>query len=215
MAIHRRCSVSWRAAPLPAVGLLFLWLCSSATTVGQDQPQPLKPKSQDNKLGERLIRKATSGAEEDLMTSIIRLMDEAAHRLEIEFDAGDKTQALQQRIMDQLEKAIQVAASQRRPMRSRQQRPRGDKRKMVKERPPKAPSLKEQPGVASSRTTQAGTTAPSRSSSSGDLRETRRTWGHLPMRHREEIIQGAGERFLERYRAWIERYYRALQEPEK
>jgi hypothetical protein len=46
----------------------------------------------------------------------------------------------------------------------------------------------------------------------GDLQDLRRAWGHLPMREREEIIQGVGERYLERYRDWIERYYRTLQE---
>jgi hypothetical protein len=40
----------------------------------------------------------------------------------------------------------------------------------------------------------------------------RRSWGHLPQRDREEVIQGIGEACLERYRVWIERYYRALQE---
>ena len=31
-------------------------------------------------------------------------------------------------------------------------------------------------------------------------------------REREEVIQGVSERYLERYRVWIERYYQALQE---
>lgn len=53
-----------------------------------------------------------------------------------------------------------------------------------------------------------------RAPADGDIHELRRTWGHLPMREREEIIQGIGESFLERYRDWIERYYRALQEAE-
>ena len=52
-------------------------------------------------------------------------------------------------------------------------------------------------------------------STRGDLREVRGTWGHLPMRDREEVIQGIGETFLERYREWIERYYRALQESDE
>jgi hypothetical protein len=52
-------------------------------------------------------------------------------------------------------------------------------------------------------------------SAGGELREFRRAWGHLPMREREEIIQGIAESFLERYREWIERYYRALQETEE
>jgi hypothetical protein len=46
----------------------------------------------------------------------------------------------------------------------------------------------------------------------GELIDVRRAWGHLPMREREEIIQGVNEEFLEEYREWVERYYRALQE---
>ena len=54
----------------------------------------------------------------------------------------------------------------------------------------------------------AGETKPVR----GDLQETRRSWGLLPQRERDEMIQGSSEGYIERYREWIERYYRALQE---
>ena len=46
----------------------------------------------------------------------------------------------------------------------------------------------------------------------GDLDARRRAWGHLPMRERDEILQGLSDQYLQRYRVWIERYYKALQE---
>ncbi|MFQ6049329.1 MAG: hypothetical protein ACE5K7_08195, partial [Phycisphaerae bacterium] len=37
-------------------------------------------------------------------------------------------------------------------------------------------------------------------------------WPGLPVRDRQEVVQGRRERWLGRYRRWIERYYRALAE---
>ncbi len=195
-----------------------LLLLGASVAVAQDPARPADPDEKEKKLGERLIRKAATDTDEDLMDGIIRLMNEAARKLEIEFDAGNETQAVQQVILDGLSDAIKAAATQRRPRRRTAQPSEGDKRRMRKgqkrgsDRGTRPTGDKTDPSSSTSPDAQ-GTTADGKSDG-GDLRELRRSWGHLPMREREEIIQGIGESFLERYREWIERYYRALQETE-
>jgi hypothetical protein len=194
---------------------LTLWV-SSGSVLAQDQPPTTKSDQADKEreLAERLLREAT-GEREDLMATIVRLMDESTRKLQLQFDPGDETQVVQTKIVDQLDKAIEAAAAQRRPQRQSSPPPRGDKRRLARGQQQQQQS---QPEPA------AGTgdplDAPDKGSvqdglgrgPQGELRETRRAWGHLPMREREELIQGSDEAFLEEYRAWIERYYKALQE---
>lgn len=205
-----------RWIPAGAVALGFLM---PALAVAQEPPpkvDPPKAQTPDDELGRRLIRRALDIPEDDLMAAIIRLMSEAAQRLEVEFDAGEPTQALQQRVMDQLEDAIKEAAARRRKSTPDDPGSRGDKR----QRPPSAkqpqPKGKDQGADATpdpaAQPFGPADDDPLRSASGGELKESRRGWGDLPQREREEIIQGVGENYLERYRVWIERYYRALQE---
>ncbi len=181
------------------------------------QRPPSLPESKtpdDKKLSERLLRKVTDESAGDLMARITRLMSETAHRIEIEFDAGDETQRLQRRIVDGLEEAIKVAAARRRAVRSRRPSGTGDKRRRsgAHARTREGSAKAQQQGTGSSGSRAKPDAASESRSPSGRLLDMRRTWGHLPMRTREEIIQGVGEQSLERFRVWIERYYRALQE---
>ncbi len=182
------------------------------------QPQrddPPDKKTKEQELGERLIRDIVNDGDEGVMATAIRLMDSAARKLEIDFDAGRETQDMQRRALDQLDKAIKTAAARRRPVRSRRPPPSGDKRTRPRQPPQRAEEEKEASTHAKPPATHDPRGAePQVGTVEGRLNETRRAWGQLPMRDREEIIQGADERFLERYRAWIERYYRALQEAE-
>lgn len=205
---HLRC-------PLAAAVVLLV----STASIAQEKSPGGESDKKDEKLGQRLIRKAVANADEDIMEGVARLMREAAHRLEIDFDAGDETQTVQRRIVDRLDSAIKVAASRRRPRRQSGQPSSTDKRRMPKGKPRTVDKGKrtsvDQADASPSSTIDAHATAAGGVSAGGELREFRRAWGHLPMREREEIIQGIAESFLERYREWIERYYRALQETEE
>ena len=183
---------------------------------GVGQAQPLSETGQEKEdLAGRLIRKARTGADEDVMAGIIRLMDDAARKLEFAFDPGEETQALQRRVMERLEEAIKQSARQRSVRSPRRQASIGDKRRRPEKTKPE-PGEKEAGRETDSDSAAAGAAGPAPASAGGDplngkLLETRRSWGHLPQREREEVIQGIGEEHLERYREWIERYYRALQ----
>lgn len=196
--------------------LLASILAVPAASFGQSPPEPTR-KTDD--LGERLIRKAVTENEEDIMATIVRLMTEASQKMEIEFDPGEETQALQGRIQEKLDEAIKAAATKQR---ARPQAPTTtdpDKRRMPTARKGEPRPDRKASGDGSTKSTsavdEASASAKRSEAARAELQETRRSWGHLPRREREEVIQGVGEGFLERYRVWIERYYRALQESDE
>ena len=124
---------------------------------------------------------------------------------------------MQQRIIEQLDDAIKAAASRIRQQ-SRSDRPAsGDRRKRLQPRQGRRSGGKEGESDSAASTEAAGDkdTAADGPQSDRELRESRRGWGNLPEREREEVLQGVDEEFLERYREWIEQYYRALQEAEE
>ncbi len=186
---------------------------------GQDGTPPREPPKKVDDLGERLIRKTVADGEEDIMATIVRLMTEASHKMEIEFDPGEETQALQGRIQGKLDEAIKAAASKQRARKQLLGPTDPDKRRMPKtgkrEQQPQAKAKTESSSGSTSRTAEAPASDGREEAERAALQDTRRSWGHLPRREREEVIQGAGEGFLERYRVWIERYYRALQESDE
>ena len=199
---------AWRG-----VLIALILLAAPVPVRAQDPPKSTKQKAEDKQLAERLLRKTATGSDDGVMQAIIRLMNDAARRLEIEFDAGAETRAVQERITERLDEAIKIAASQRRLKRSRPGSGKSDKRRG--EKGAASSANKQATGSDAPGTDAASSGTPGRvtgRSAAGELRETRRTWGHLPTRERDEILQGVQERFLETYREWIERYYRVLQE---
>lgn len=210
-----------RAARLRALTMLLvgaLSMVSAGETLAQQRAtkDATAKKDDPKKLSERLLRKTATGADEDVMDALIRLMDRSARHLDVSFDAGRETQDVQRQIMERLDEAIRVAAAQRRPTRSKSQKASGDKRKKSRgKKPTKKSATAEQSKKTGSSDSKEGSQVgtPTEGTASGtELDNRRRAWGHLPMRQRDEIIQGLRDRYLERYRVWIERYYKALQE---
>jgi len=194
-------------------------LAFCAAAVAQEKPPPTEPEKKLDDLSGRLVRKAVGESDEDVMDGVVRLMGESAKRIEIDFDPGAGTQEVQKEIGDKLDDAIKLAASRTRSRRQTSESKHDDRRQMPTKPKPAAPSkATPKPGHAtqsaddSTSAVQAGAT--NKDDDRADLHDPRRAWGNLPRREREEMIQGAGEGFLERYREWVERYYRALQERE-
>ncbi|MFQ5461447.1 MAG: hypothetical protein ACE5E5_02340 [Phycisphaerae bacterium] len=181
----------------------------------QAQDKPQRRGDDQERGGKRLIRKTITDRDEGIMARILRLMGDSTTRLELHFDPGEKTQKLQQKIIKELDEAIQAAAARTRKVGRRPKPTEGEKRKMMdpKRRPDQAAGKPKRQQVDES-----GEAAPR----GGEIRtedaredsryDVRRGWGALPDRQRDEVIQGFSEQFLESYRIWIERYYRALQE---
>lgn len=187
----------------------------------EDPPKPNEPsKTSDSKpqdLGGRLIRKAVTDQDEDLMEEIARLMGTVADQLEIEFDAGPDTQQTQTQILKQLDLAIEKSASRTRSRKQSAKTTPSDRRSAQRPQDKSAAKPRDagDKGQDSSENLGSGKlkTGPSTSNSDGGaMLESRRAWGHLPERDRDEMIQGLGEVHIDRYKEWIEKYYRALQE---
>ena len=197
----------------------LLLTCQSAVHA-QTERNTRDEKQKTKKLGQRLIRQISDDDSEDIMDTIIRGMKQAARRLDLDFDPGEETQMLQQRIVDQLDEAIKTAAAQRRLSRRSQRSASSDKRRKLTKITAQREGESIKGGGKKSNATTAQQNQPQGGSPEegprgGRIDEIRRTWGHLPARERDEIIQGISESFLERYRDWIERYYRALQESDQ
>jgi len=190
----------------------------------QDEPPPEKPAPQKgdaalDDLGQKLVRKAIDESEEDVMSVMIRLMGESARRLELDFDCGEETQAVQRRVLEELDSAIKEAAARTRRNKSQDASSSSDKRRKSSDQQPGGQAAKENEGekgqATAEGTSESATQLTEAAKAGGDLKESRRAWGNLPPRERDEVIQGADENSLERYRQWIERYYRALQESDE
>jgi hypothetical protein len=182
----------------------------------QKPATPTVKKKPRGDLANRLLRKAKSNSDEGLMESVLRLMDEASTRMGVDFDAGERTVEIQEEIAVKLNEAIEQAAKQRRPRRRSSSQSNRDKRRMPTASKGGAGQKKgsatgQADGEPANSAAGEGT-AEAVEAGRGEFAELRRGWGHLPSRERDELIQGIEEQHLERYRDWIERYYRALQE---
>jgi len=204
----------------------LLLSCFASAALAQSEPRPTepggnatKPVNEQNDLGQKLIRRTIDQGEEDPMAAITRLMDESTRKLQIDFDPGDITQSVQRQIVERLDKAIETSAAQRRSRRQGQPQQGSDKRRMARResdspRPKRGDTTPSQ-GGGDDETSAAPLTGEGREPVHGEIKDTRRAWGNLPQRERDELIQGFDEAFIERYREWIRRYYQTLQETGK
>jgi len=199
-----------------AVALLTGAVVNAAPPKGEKPTTSANQKKRKDNLADRLLRKAQSDQQEGVMESIVRLMDEASRRMGVDFDAGSKTTEIQIEIAEKLDEAIERAAKQSRSRRRSSSRSNRDKRKMPTASRDRSGSKRKSPaeqvGSDPAKSTGGEGTAEQVNGQKGEFTELRRGWGQLPSRERDELIQGIDEQFLDRYRDWIERYYRALQE---
>jgi len=197
--------------------LLLVLLAAFPTVLfAQDTQKKKDAPVAKSDLARRLLRKAQSDSEEGLMEAVIRLMDEASRKMGVEFDPGPQTVAVQEEIAAKLDEAIERAAKQRRPRRRTSPTSNSDKRRMPTAAKSgagkKQGSASGQAGGDPTKSEKGEGAAEGSEKATGTLVELRRGWGHLPTRERDELIQGIEEKYLDRYKEWIERYYRTLQE---
>ncbi len=190
---------------------------ASLGAVLPEQEGPAKPETKPDELAAKLIRNTVNqSTSEDPMVSMIREMSEVAERLQVDFDPGEQTQAQQQQVSAKLDEAIKAAAARRRAQSQPDPKQSADKRTMPSTKKTETRASEKKQGGEGQAKTPANKTAEDKTASKhetkSDLPSTRRTWGNLPQRDREEFLQGAEEQSLERFRHWIDQYFRALQE---
>lgn len=194
------------------VGVTGIFLSSVAAgqpTGESKDPRPgRKPGDQRIRdLSKRLQRR--EAADFDPMKRIVSGMAEVEKRLSASFDPGAETQAKQAAIIAQLDAAI--AAAVQRGAKSSEQLAVGDARRRAE---PGSDAAKEkagsQAGEAESGAPGGGARAAAEQKVERPFREAGRSWGHLPVRDRDEVLQGSTERSVERFQRWIDRYYESL-----
>ncbi|HEY2894473.1 MAG TPA: hypothetical protein VGJ16_09685 [Pirellulales bacterium] len=177
------------------------------------KPDDTKPKSSDSDeedaTGMPAVDQDPLTSIGERMRSVETLIPEHARRREAE--------SLQTGIVDDLRQLIEQAQQQR----AKQQAAAGGKDKNKSNRrkgvqPPK-PTLTGNPGKDSRQPGKEGaqslgkneTERPDPKAMQGLMKDT---WGHLPARAREQMLQNPPERFLPQYELMIERYYKRLAE---
>ena len=192
-------------------------IASGGPTTGQDinsAGQLLADDSTAENLGRRLLEGKDANDESDPMNRILDLMNRTADRMHQRFDAGPETQVMQQRIIKQLDDAIKLALQNRSKM-SAASSTGSDRRTMPDANRAKARSDTAKTGRQSDSPTRPGAVSDGMKDRArgGAFRESRRRWGRLPQRDREQIMQGLDDSFVEPYRDLIEAYYESLADP--
>jgi hypothetical protein len=129
-----------------------------------------------------------------------------------------RTEQLQQRVIEDLGKLIEQAQQQQRSAQQsasqKDKKQQTGKRQTVQQSKPNAGGS---PGKDSNKPARDSTdrmgkpedARPDPELVKGMMKDT---WGHLPQRAREEMLQNSPERFLPQYELMIERYYKRLAE---
>ncbi len=174
---------------------------------------------------ERSVQKRLTAQEAaDLFRQVVRDMDEVAHLLGEERNAGLPTQRKQEEILAKLDQVIAAARQQQQQSGSGSQSQQQARQQDRAGDPAAQQQNQNQQGA-----NQAGDQATSGENpdnfSPGNVRgvqnderamnENRVEWGNLPPRLRDELQQGFGERFSPIYRDLTEAYYRRLAEEGK
>ena len=178
----------------------------------RQQPDPADPPADtEEDLADKLIRQSTGRAEQGVMGHIQRLMERSADLLTRDFEPGAKTQGTQREIISKLDDAIATAQRNRSRSNSSGQQS-GDKRQAKLQAKKQGKQRGDPAADQASDTTAGGSADDTRVGGDRRFKESRRGWGHLPARDRDEVLQGIGESVLEKYRTLIDRYFRALAE---
>ncbi len=207
-----------------AFGLLCL--TGAVLRAGESATRPTtsraasRPSAEDEALIRKLLDDATGRRKDTAMDRVLDGMRGSQVKLTRYFDPGNQTQKIQRQVLRDIDEAIEEARRSQRSKPGSSTTARSDKEQTAASRPassqeasgersPSGDSTK--PKTDDKATRGQATSGPARTA--GELRELRRGWGSLPPRDREEVLQGFDQDSLEKYREWIERYYRSLATP--
>lgn len=188
-------------------------------------PAPDQPVAQPNELTDptrtdldRLLKGEEIG---EAFTEAVKLMDDAAMRLERASDAGLTTQRVQEdviRRLDQLLASLQRRQSSSSSQQQQQQQQQQQEQQGQRNQPnQKKPSKSKSQSQASQGEGQRNDLGPARQDGAlkPNLDAARAAWGGLPERVRDMLMQGSSDRFSSKYQNLTEAYYRRLAEEKK
>ena len=163
---------------------------------------------------------------QDQIAQAVKLMGDAATRVTDAKDVGVETQRMQEEILQKLDKIIEDAKRQQQQQQQKQQQQQQDQQQQQQDQqsePKDAQGKPTDPKQQTGADKQAG-------NGSGDKRGVTNTdpdgklkpvlsgsatWGNLPPKAREQLMQGYGDTFSSMYRRMTEAYYKRLAEERK
>lgn len=206
--------------PPPVPSLDELLGTKPETSPNPTTPDELPPELTDPSRADldRLLKGQEIG---EAFTEAVRLMSDAADRMEAGKDTGLTTQRVQEDIIRRLDQLLasmqrqQSSSSSSSSSSSQQQQDKQSQRNQPnQQRGQKKPGQDQQTNNGQGQRTDEG---PPRQD--GDLRpaldSARAAWGSLPERIREMLLQGSSDRFSAKYQALTEAYYKRLAEEKK
>jgi hypothetical protein len=126
------------------------------------------------------------------------------------------TEAVQERIVEKLARLIQQTEQQQQAQqssKSSQKQPQSSQRKSAKQsKSGQGGDSQDSNKPAQDSTDRVGQAKPVRPDAETVKSLIKDTWGHLPERDREQVLQHSPEQFLPQYEVMIERYYKRLAE---
>jgi len=161
-----------------------------------------------------------SAKPEDALNEAVKLMGDAAARLQDPGDVSLATQRVQQEILDKLDQVIAAARKQRQQQSKQQQKPKPDDQQQSQQQQQQQQQQAQQEQQAREQ----------RARGEGERKElpgaqaarlnpgldgARAGWGTLPARVRDALLQGSGEKFSSVYQQMTEDYYRRLAQEKK
>jgi hypothetical protein len=176
-------------------------------------------KIEDQELEDELLKGAADADKNEKQARLIGdRMARSRQRLGINNDPGKITQAIQKRILDDLDILIDEAREQQAQSRNRQQQQGQAQQQQGAQQGTAQAQQQGQEGQQSQ--PNQGTQGAQQSNSPGsaavnpelsrDIRESLSEWGQVTPRLRDAQIEGSTETIIEKYRSLIEEYYRSL-----
>jgi hypothetical protein len=157
-----------------------------------------------------LDRKLAGDEDEDDFSRAVSLMGDAAKRLRDAKDAGLATQRVQEDVLKSLDKLISDAQKNQSKQKSNQKKPQQQQQSQPS---PSQQQKSQQPGQVPSQAPMGGEPSVPREDGPGRTRAgNAASWGGLPARVRDALVEGINDRFSARYRQKTEEYYKRLAE---
>jgi hypothetical protein len=170
-------------------------------------------KPADDTTRKELDRQLSRQEQADEFASVVKLMEDAADRVEKDRDAGLNTQRVQEDAITRLDRLIKAARqnqSQQQQQQSQQQdqdqKQNQNQRTQSQQQQQQADQAAQQAQSGPARE-DASLTAPSAAAPAA--------WGDLPAHVRDALLQGFSDKFSSMYKSATESYYRKLAEEKK
>lgn len=183
----------------------------NASPKPDDTPPPSDGPAQAQRELERALRGESVG---EMFEEAVLLMRDAASRVTDRKDVGATTQRMQEEILARLDAVIAKAQQNQEQSSSSSQSQSGQSQEQQQNPGQRGQQQQQQQQQAQGEpqdTTGAGTQQDS-AQTRGWLDSAAPTWGKLPQRLRDALLQGAGDSFSSLYERMTEDYYRRLAE---